>query len=215
MASHRRRARDAPRGSPPEWSPEPPGRAGTGRDAFLGEGAVGLAEPRIWKRAFLRRTTPAWMTAAVCPQPTSAIRRPAIRSAAGQRLLHPPGICNVVACGHGHLQFPEDPQRRERLEQTVTAAHDHDHDHHYQHDRDPDHDEHAHTGGLAGLWRKVGHVVTPHSHDAAGKVDQALETSRDGIRALWVSLAVLGSTALLQALVVVLSGSVALLGDTL
>ena len=73
MASHRRRARDAPRGSPPEWSPEPPGRAGTGRDAFLGEGAVGLAEPRMWKRAFLRRTTPAWMTAAVCPQPTSAI----------------------------------------------------------------------------------------------------------------------------------------------
>jgi cation diffusion facilitator family transporter len=34
------------------------------------------------------------------------------------------------------------------------------------------------------------------------------------MRALWVSLAVLGATALIQAVVVVLSGSVALLGDT-
>src|SRR5262249_36035382 len=34
-------------------------------------------------------------------------------------------------------------------------------------------------------------------------------------RALWVSLAVLGATALLQAAVVAISGSVALLGDTL
>ena len=42
-----------------------------------------------------------------------------------------------------------------------------------------------------------------------------MEASRDGLRALWISLAVLGATALLQAVVVVLSGSVALLGDTL
>lgn len=57
--------------------------------------------------------------------------------------------------------------------------------------------------------------MTPHSHDTADKVDTAMETSRDGLRALWISLAVLGATALLQAAVVVLSGSVALLGDTL
>jgi cation diffusion facilitator family transporter len=68
---------------------------------------------------------------------------------------------------------------------------------------------------MAGLWHRVGLAVTPHSHDAADKVDHAMETSREGIQALWVSLAVLGSTALLQAVVVVLSGSVALLGDTL
>lgn len=42
-----------------------------------------------------------------------------------------------------------------------------------------------------------------------------MEASADGMRALWVSLATLGVTALLQAGVVVLSGSVALLGDTL
>jgi cation diffusion facilitator family transporter len=42
-----------------------------------------------------------------------------------------------------------------------------------------------------------------------------METSRDGIRALWISLAVLGATAAVQAVIVAWSGSVALLGDTL
>jgi cation diffusion facilitator family transporter len=42
-----------------------------------------------------------------------------------------------------------------------------------------------------------------------------LEGSREGIRAVWISLGVLGVTAALQAVVVVVSGSVALLGDTL
>ena len=41
------------------------------------------------------------------------------------------------------------------------------------------------------------------------------DRSREGLRALWISLAALGVTATLQAIVVVLSGSVALLGDTL
>jgi cation diffusion facilitator family transporter len=81
----------------------------------------------------------------------------------------------------------------------VTAGHDHDHTH----------------GGFAAAWHRVSHVVTPHSHDSADRVDQAMAASRDGVRALWVSLAVLGSTAAVQAAVVLLSGSVALLGDTL
>jgi cation diffusion facilitator family transporter len=42
-----------------------------------------------------------------------------------------------------------------------------------------------------------------------------MEASAEGLRALWVSFAVLGATALLQATVVPVSGSVALLGDTL
>jgi len=42
-----------------------------------------------------------------------------------------------------------------------------------------------------------------------------MEASAEGIRAVWISLAVLGGTAALQAAVVALSGSVALLGDTL
>jgi cation diffusion facilitator family transporter len=58
-------------------------------------------------------------------------------------------------------------------------------------------------------------MVRPHSHEAADKVDSALEASAEGIRALWISLAVLGATAAIQAIVVAISGSVALLGDTL
>ena len=42
-----------------------------------------------------------------------------------------------------------------------------------------------------------------------------METSAEGMRALWISLAVLAVTALAQAAVVAVSGSVALLGDTL
>jgi cation diffusion facilitator family transporter len=42
-----------------------------------------------------------------------------------------------------------------------------------------------------------------------------MEASAAGMRALWISLAVLGVTALVEAAVTVLSGSVALLGDTL
>ncbi|UQU62395.1 cation diffusion facilitator family transporter [Couchioplanes caeruleus] len=71
--------------------------------------------------------------------------------------------------------------------------------------------QHSHGG-----WRhRLGHLLTPHSHDTADKVDSALEASREGMRALWISLIALGATAALQALIVVFSGSVALLGDTL
>jgi len=110
---------------------------------------------------------------------------------------------------------------------------DHDHDHvthdHHTHDAHDAHDHHGHDhhdGGGHGHgdhqhdhgkgWRhRLGHLVTPHSHDAADKVDSAMETSRQGMRALWISLAILGATAALQAVIVVLSSSVALLGDTL
>lgn len=55
----------------------------------------------------------------------------------------------------------------------------------------------------------------PHSHDSAEAVDPVLETSARGLRALAVSLFLLALTAAVQAVVVVLTGSVALLGDTL
>ena len=42
-----------------------------------------------------------------------------------------------------------------------------------------------------------------------------MEASSEGMRALWISLGILGATAVIQAVVVALSGSVALLGDTL
>jgi cation diffusion facilitator family transporter len=57
--------------------------------------------------------------------------------------------------------------------------------------------------------------LLPHSHDAADSVDDALESSTIGIRAVKISLVALGLTALAQAVVVVLSGSVALAADTI
>ncbi|MET7402684.1 cation diffusion facilitator family transporter [Dactylosporangium sp. NPDC005572] len=84
-------------------------------------------------------------------------------------------------------------------------------------DKHAHHHDHGHDGrsGWAARRHRLGHLLTPHSHDAADKVDPAMESSRDGMRALWISLLVLGATAALQVVVVVLSGSVALLGDTL
>ncbi|MGD9531906.1 cation diffusion facilitator family transporter [Pseudonocardia sp.] len=64
-------------------------------------------------------------------------------------------------------------------------------------------------------WHAVTHLLTPHSHDTADRVDPAMAASAAGMRALWISLAVLGVTAAAQAAVVVASGSVALLSDTL
>jgi cation diffusion facilitator family transporter len=74
------------------------------------------------------------------------------------------------------------------------------------------HHDHRHE---SGFWHRLRHRLTPHSHDSADKVDRALEASGAGLRALWISLVVLGLTAAAQAAIVALSGSVALLGDTL
>ncbi|MET9461301.1 cation diffusion facilitator family transporter [Streptomyces canus] len=98
--------------------------------------------------------------------------------------------CHVSNHEHGHVH-----------------GHDHGHDHPHGH-------EHGHEHGRHGFRHRLAHVLTPHSHETADKLDSALESSARGMRALWVSLAVLGVTALMQAVVVAVSGSVALLGDT-
>lgn len=92
-------------------------------------------------------------------------------------------------------------------------SHDH-HDHGHGHDgRGHDHE---HPTGWAGPVRHgLSELVGGHSHDAADQIDDALEANAAGRRALFISLIGLGVTAVLQAVVVVLSGSVALLGDTL
>jgi len=54
----------------------------------------------------------------------------------------------------------------------------------------------------------------PHTHDHASRVDAALRDSAVGVRAVKVGLVGLVATALLQAVIVGVSGSVALLADT-
>ena len=45
-------------------------------------------------------------------------------------------------------------------------------------------------------------LLRPHSHEAADQVDAVMEASKEGMRTLWISLGVLGVTALIQAAVV-------------
>ncbi|MEU8495724.1 cation diffusion facilitator family transporter [Streptomyces lavendulae] len=81
-------------------------------------------------------------------------------------------------------------------------------------DHGPGHHHGAGHGRAGGLRHRLAHLLTPHGHEAADKVDAAMETSREGMRTLWTSLTVLGATTAVQAVIVGLSGSVALLGDT-
>ncbi len=82
-------------------------------------------------------------------------------------------------------------------------------------DHDHPHD-HAHAAKGRGRLARLMHFLNlGHSHDASDKVDSALESSAKGIRALKISLIVLSITASLQMVVVVISGSVALLSDTI
>ena len=54
-----------------------------------------------------------------------------------------------------------------------------------------------------------------HTHDHAGRVDDALTASKAGIRAVIISLVILALTATIQIAIVAVSGSVALLADTI
>jgi cation diffusion facilitator family transporter len=86
--------------------------------------------------------------------------------------------------------------------------------HSHQHEEDSSGDDGEHHLHDSGFLGRLKDFVLPHSHDAMD-VDTELETSKRGMRCVAISFVVLTVTALLQALVVLLSGSVALLGDTL
>ncbi|HXY93817.1 MAG TPA: cation diffusion facilitator family transporter [Acidimicrobiia bacterium] len=88
---------------------------------------------------------------------------------------------------HRHLRYP--------VRSSQADPHSHGHDHH--HDQDHTHDD--------ARWDGHG-----HSH---GLVDASIVRSRAGVRAVALSLAVLAATAAAQAVVFMLSGSVALLAD--
>ena len=85
----------------------------------------------------------------------------------------------------------------------------HEHDHGATDDHGHDHE---HRGGIRGAVSAIFH---PHSHDAADSIDSALEASERGIHAVKVSFVALMVTALAQLAVVALTGSVALLADTI
>ena len=76
-----------------------------------------------------------------------------------------------------------------RGQDQAPRGHDHDHGHDHGHDHPREHDH-------RGLWTRLRHAVGPHSHDHDRTVDPVLESSAEGLRALWISLAGLAATAL-------------------
>jgi cation diffusion facilitator family transporter len=74
---------------------------------------------------------------------------------------------------------------------------------------------HSHDGRGGRLGTALREVFAPHSHDASDSIDGALESSVAGIRAVKISLLALGATSVAQLVIVLISGSVALLADSI
>jgi cation diffusion facilitator family transporter len=90
--------------------------------------------------------------------------------------------------------------------------HYHDHDHEHEHEHEHKHD-HGHSENPLIHWLQ--HLFTPHSHKhQQAALDPTLATDR-GMWALKISLVGLMSTAIFQVVIVAISGSVALLADTI
>src|SRR5258708_6317227 len=85
---------------------------------------------------------------------------------------------------------------------------------HAAHAHVEDGDDHhgRHHSGMVGAIRSL---FVPHSHDVSDSLDSALTSSREGMTALRVSLAVLAVTATVQAGIAVVWGSVGLRADTI
>jgi cation diffusion facilitator family transporter len=103
------------------------------------------------------------------------------------------------------------------------AEHEHEHEHepHDHHAHSHEHGSHPHDHGSHGHSHPTGirgffyGLFVPHSHDAADSIDDALEASSAGVRALKISLFALLGTTILQLVIFLISGSVALLADTI
>ncbi len=99
-----------------------------------------------------------------------------------------------------------------------SPASEHVHNEHDEHGHDLGHShdhEHPHNHGPLEWLRELNPFGHHHHHHGSVNLDDALATSERGLWALKVSLAVLGFTALVQFVIVLISGSVALLADTI
>lgn len=105
---------------------------------------------------------------------------------------------STTHAGHGH--------------EVHEHVHDHPHDHHHDHDHGHGHD-HTHGGGVIGWIATVMHWHG-HDHEEEDLAGDPAFATNEGIRTVWIALAALGLTTVVQFIIVWLSGSVALLADT-
>ena len=120
--------------------------------------------------------------------------------------------------GH-HDEHENEHKHDHQQEDHAHDQHEHGHPHkHEVHDhlQDPDHKQghdHGHSDNLVIHWLQ--HLFTPHSHGhQQAALDPTLATDR-GMWALKISFAGLMVTAVFQVVIVAVSGSVALLADTI
>ena len=114
--------------------------------------------------------------------------------------------------GKDHSHEHDHDHAHEAHEHPHTEAHEHDHPHDHENEHDHDHD-HPHSSNPIIAWLQ--HLFMPHSHGhQQAALDPTLATDR-GIWALKVSLVGLLVTATFQVFIVAISGSVALLADTI
>jgi len=108
----------------------------------------------------------------------------------------------------------------------TTDEHQHDHPHPHDadgHDHPHPHEGHDHPHGDHGhdhehghgLWARIKHTLIPHAHDSVDAIQTAEESAKDGIRTAWIGLAGMMGTAAAQMVIVAISGSIALLADTI
>jgi cation diffusion facilitator family transporter len=130
---------------------------------------------------------------------------------------------------HSHDDHPHDHDHDHGAGETAVSPtaythpdphqHDHNHDHDHDHDHDHSHD-HGHDHGHGhhhSLWERIASAlhIPGYSHEHASLTsEQAFFNTNLGIRTVWIALAILLVTSVLQIVVVVISSSVALLGDT-
>lgn len=96
--------------------------------------------------------------------------------------------------------------------QFTEDAHQHSETHSHGDHTHKDHG-HSHNQGK-GILGRITEKFT-HSHSIAEKVDTAMESNARGIQTLKITLIILATTALFQVIIVAISGSVALLADTI
>ena len=112
---------------------------------------------------------------------------------------------------HGHPHGHDHGHHDHDHEQDRPHEHSHPHGHAHIHGHDHDHD---HGGGLWGWVNTIFHLHGHSRQKQALAADQTLAHNEVGIRTVWLALAALFSTSVLQIIIVWMSGSVALLADT-
>ncbi len=129
--------------------------------------------------------------------------------------------------GHNHDHDHQDHDHGGHGHHDHENSHGHSHDHADHDHGDHSHDDHGHSHGHnhshghgdhshgSGLLATIKHAIVPHAHDHSEAIQSADLSSSHGIRAAWIGLAGMMATAIAQVVIVALSGSVALLADTI